>query len=86
MEKIYEKEVEKRMMTFKTSNPLSLPEALDQSVVVEMDLNEEDKNTKESKKMSRNTNDWCTPLGMLFLLLFVVLLGIGGLLLYSLFK
>ena len=68
MEKVYEKEVGKKLMTFKALNQLHLTEALDPTIVLEMGLNEDDEDTKDSKKKTTIHNEWCTPLGILFLL------------------
>ena len=87
MERIYEKEVEKKLMTFKTFNKLCLTEALDPAIVMEMGLNEEeDKDSNKPKKRSTNHNDWCSPLGVCSFMFIVFLLGIGCFLMYSMFK
>ena len=87
MEKIYEKEVEKKLMTFRTFHKLCLTEALDPTIVMEMGLNEDDdEDNNKPKKRYTIHNEWCTPLGVFSLLLIVILLGIGGCLLYSMFN
>ena len=82
MEKLFEKEVEKKLLAFKAFQHLHLTEALDKSFTLEMGLNKED--TVEEKK-KRNC-EWCTPMGVCFLTLMISLLGVGGLFAYFLLK
>ena len=87
MEDKHCKDVEKALSEFKEVNKLCLTEALDSEVILELNLNEEDRaDNTELRDNKHKCGEWCSPVPILCIILISILLLIGSLLLYSILK
>ena len=72
----FTKDIETRLQIFKVHNKISLPMDLEQSVIIEMNLNEDNTNNNASTKNS-NKSELCITIPIFCIMSLTILSGIG---------